>query len=456
MQVSTIYREHQIVTATPQFDQNDHASYSIKRCLQIISDMIILIWKAITSVYRLTFDDQQGNSKGGKSENGKLSRGRITLPNGDWFKGELNERGFTGQGRETFDQGATREGHFKNGRWVQGKIRWPNGDWLNGELTTKGFFGKGRWTLADGTIAEGDFEKTQLIRGTITRANEEPLEIGKPPPEDENSKKETLTLDDGTIVEGDFASNGRLIRGKERPPEGVYIIPAPFKQEATQQKEFIFVGNGVKTKNDFQIHSFEGQPEEGCGFSDRWIIYRSGRRLEGIERVSKRAIEQVGNETVDYLQGTKTIEQLDIRENNTLLTLKVVKFVDILIKKNVLTPAPHSTYLIRQAILKLSPHCSTSVIFTNSLNPLDWTDLNYLTNPSNWVNERFGIQAKLIIDYKILSQSLSNRIKGIFATRGNTGVGKSFFIKRYLDEQDHLIHGVLNPDYIKAILKKLD
>lgn len=62
----------------------------------------------------------------------------------------------------------------------------------------------------------------------------------------------------------------------------------------------------------------------------------------------------------------------------------------------------------------------------------------------------------MIIDYKILAQSLSDRLGRVIAMRGNSGAGKSYLMKKYLQEKNHLIHGILNPDYIKAILKKLD
>lgn len=101
---------------------------------------------------------------------------------------------------------------------------------------------------------------------------------------------------------------------------------------------------------------------------------------------------------------------------------------------------------------------------------MDYNNLEYLVNLSNWIIERVARQTKLIIDYNILSRSLSEGLKNvILATRGNTGVGKSYWIQQslieqmfqrcseeYLQANDHLVHGVLNPDHVKAILKKLD
>lgn len=183
-----------------------------------------------------------------------------------------------------------------------------------------------------------------------------------------------------------------------------------------------------------------------------------------------RSIEEL---LIGYLEAAVPLEGIEINEDNAIIILKISKIIDYLIKERgfLKSSIKNSTYSIRQAVLKKVPiGVTTCQVYTNSISPADYNTLEYLVNPLNWVTERVGKQAKIIIDYTILSRSLSERMrKVVVVTRGNTGVGKSHWIvqslrqhllprylEKCLDEHDEFVHGVLNPDHVKATLKKID
>lgn len=166
-----------------------------------------------------------------------------------------------------------------------------------------------------------------------------------------------------------------------------------------------------------------------------------------------------------YIKRLLPLDRLGINKENPMTSLKSVKTVDLLNSRGGVARSRslHSSYHIRQMILDHSSSrlLTTAAVYTHSLNPADWVRLDYLMDPANWLNERVALQVKLMIDQEILARSLAKPMRGtVVATRGNTGVGKSFrthsILKDYLLENEHLIHGVLNPDYLKSILKKID
>lgn len=188
------------------------------------------------------------------------------------------------------------------------------------------------------------------------------------------------------------------------------------------------------------------------------------RAVKGVEEGDKVLLEEKDKERkiVSFLKGATTLSELHVTEENAQHVLLAIKAVDkALSNSRRLFFKKKTSYLIRQHILQMgSSAITTCAVFTYSPYPEIYTHLDYLMNPKNWINERVVAQTKLIIDYNILAHSLSQIIKPlVVATRGNTGVGKSFWVHRfigeYLKENIQLEEGVLNPDLIKARLKKM-
>lgn len=171
-------------------------------------------------------------------------------------------------------------------------------------------------------------------------------------------------------------------------------------------------------------------------------------------------LESAERDIFTFLEGKRKMSELGITDQNARMILTTIKIIDQAMR-NYSVICKRTSYQIRQLILQISGHeMTTCEVYTASPNPQNYTDFNYLTDAKSWVNERVATQAKLVIDYNILSRSLSQRLRPlIFATRGNTGVGKSYWVNRFIQENvgEHLqlTNGVLNPDIIKANLKEM-
>lgn len=182
-------------------------------------------------------------------------------------------------------------------------------------------------------------------------------------------------------------------------------------------------------------------------------------------RENRPKIKGIKKKIIDFLDCRRQLEEINITEKNALLILEITKLVDLSLRKNSPDGSPYrrsdrTTYPIRQRILKVSKEVTTCQVFTNTLLSQNFLDLSYLMQQQNWVNERVALHAKLIIHHSICSRSLSQKIKPkVVAIRGNTGVGKSFWvmhhIKDSLEDNEQLMEGVLNPDSIKGILKRI-
>lgn len=207
---------------------------------------------------------------------------------------------------------------------------------------------------------------------------------------------------------------------------------------------------------DLEI-SDEFQSSDYYTIFHRAVMYiRRGGKSEEDESYSL-SLELTEQKIFDFLQGIDSLESIGITEHNALSVLRITKIIDIANRKNL--GSNLSSYPIRKKILQISSsEVSTCEVYTNSFKPEKYTSFDYLIKTNSWVDERVAEQAKLTINYTLLSKSLSQRIKGtVIATRGNTGVGKSFwvkhFVKKYLEENKNILQGVLNPDCIKAVLK---
>lgn len=88
-----------------------------------------------------------------------------------------------------------------------------------------------------------------------------------------------------------------------------------------------------------------------------------------------------------------------------------------------------SSYDIRTKILEIDPNFTTNEIYTKTLDPRKFKNRNYLMHSVNWIPERVGYQAKLIINQFVKTLSLSKHLNlftnNNFIIRGPTGAGKS-------------------------------
>lgn len=300
---------------------------------------------------------------------------------------------------------------------------WPNGYWREGT-----FEGKGLQVDKDGNTFEGFFKGGQLIQGKIT-----PI--------------------DGISVAESGEKKYLINTGAYEFSLGISLHMIPLSSIYNN----CFCKNQWNFSQNELILDFQGHDDVLLFYIRKACIHRMN--LE--QKIS------------DFIRGKNGLSEIAINGYNALYVLMIAKIIDSLARRQgILTPRmKRSTYLIRQAVLKKVPNeVSTCQVFTNSLNPADYDSLEYLVNSQNWVDERVAAQTKLIIDYNILSRTLSARMSNVVvALRGNTGVGKShliqeslkhYFLPKYLreslHEHDDFVHGVLNPDRFKAILKKID
>ena len=99
-------------------------------------------------------------------------QGRVELPNGDVYEGDLINGKMTGKGRLTYANGDIYEGDLVDGmRSGKGKMTFSGfvyeGSFIDNKMT-----GKGRLTYPNGTVYEGDFIDCMLTgKGRITWPN---------------------------------------------------------------------------------------------------------------------------------------------------------------------------------------------------------------------------------------------------------------------------------------------
>ena len=119
----------------------------------------------------------------GNWENGNLKNGRIFLPNGNIYEGQIKDSTFNGKGilktfkneilyegdfvngekngngKIIFEDGTIYEGNIEKGKFKgNGKMIWKNGYEYIGEFNGPILNGKGKLTGPEGDIYEGDFE----------------------------------------------------------------------------------------------------------------------------------------------------------------------------------------------------------------------------------------------------------------------------------------------------------
>jgi hypothetical protein len=85
--------------------------------------------------------------------------GKLTLPHGHVYEGDLVDGKPNGKGKLTWANGHVFEGDFADGKpYGKGKLRWANGNVFEGDFADATPHGKGKMTYKDGRVQEGNWE----------------------------------------------------------------------------------------------------------------------------------------------------------------------------------------------------------------------------------------------------------------------------------------------------------
>ena len=235
----------------------------------------------------------------GNWENGELKYGRVFLPNGDIYEGEIQNSEFNGKGKIISNDNIY-EGNFENGEKTgYGKIIFNDGTIYEGNLEKGEFKGNGHMTWKNGYEYEGEFDGSIL------------------------TGKGKLTSQDGDIYEGDFVNN--LFHGK-----GKYIYN---KSRNIYEGDFQYgvkKGKGVFTCVDQYIYDGNWDNDLPCGFGkvSNWeknVIFKCTWRYG---KIAEEPTFEAGNEedfkTIDFkikpeemIINTKKLPHLEVLESDS-------------------------------------------------------------------------------------------------------------------------------------------
>lgn len=190
------------------------------------------------------------------------------------------------------------------------------------------------------------------------------------------------------------------------------------------------------------------------------------RILRYIEGGDEEILEPDERKVIELIESKIEIEIDDIRKftdsRKLLETVKIIDLAFIEYNKKTRNKKCINTYNARTKILEAYPVFSTNEIYTRTLDPKKLKNREFLRDPKNWISERVGHQAKIIINQYIKTKALSHRLvtssSHWFIIRAPTGGGKSHFIRKMFQsmlEENEANSGILNPDEIKFSLKKL-
>lgn len=190
-------------------------------------------------------------------DDGILIYGRVFLPNGDFYEGEIEDSTFNGKGKMILANGEKYKGDFLRGEKTgRGLYEYPDGTKYEGEIVKGEFDGNGIMTWPNGVVYEGRFTGPVLNGcGKISNIK-------------------------GEKYNGIFSQN--LFHGR-----GEYM----FENGDVYQGDFsmgVINGKGTFKRNDGFI--FEGEWSNGKpnGFGK---VYYSDRIIKGIWRNGKIAEE---------------------------------------------------------------------------------------------------------------------------------------------------------------------
>lgn len=163
----------------------------------------------------------------------------------------------------------------------------------------------------------------------------------------------------------------------------------------------------------------------------------------------------------NYMRGLVQVEELGLRPDNALEMLTHIKLFDWAIALNNASDFnvnyPRTSFEIKSKILQLCPQLKSWEVFMKTVFPQKMRQLPAWLDANNWPTEHMALKAKTVANQYILARSLAERLGAsepagrIIAVRGNSGCGKSTYMRRLAG---FLMKGILNPDPIKAVMKR--
>ncbi len=144
----------------------------------------------------------------------------FRLENGDYYKGEVEDRLRTGKGLYIWADERQYEGDFLENRMHgQGTYTWPDGRTYTGTFVEDQRQGRGVLTWPNGNRYEGEFRNNQMHgQGTFTWANRDIYRGSFV--EDERTGQGTFTWHTGEVYEGEFKNGVPDGRGFFSWPDG--------------------------------------------------------------------------------------------------------------------------------------------------------------------------------------------------------------------------------------------
>ena len=233
-------------------------------------------------------------------EKGELIFGRVFLPKGDIYEGEIKNSEFNGKGKLISNNGDIYDGDFENGEKTgYGKITFSDGTIYEGNLEKGEFKGKGHMNWKNGYDYNGEF-KGPILNG-----------------------KGKLSFIDGDIYEGDFENNLFHGKGKYTYAKSGDIYEGEFQYGVKK-------GKGIFTTQEYK---YDGNWDNDlpCGFGNVINLKNNGI-MKCIWRYGKMAeeptYEQVNEDDFNSIDlniikpeemnlNTKGLPHLDIVENDS-------------------------------------------------------------------------------------------------------------------------------------------
>ncbi|MCH9621708.1 MAG: hypothetical protein S4CHLAM20_11340 [Chlamydiia bacterium] len=245
------------------------------------------------------------------------------------------------------------------------------------------------------------------------------------------------------------------------PKEMVQVLTLVSADTSLEEKQVKLLKD---VKNSISLTS--KSVNKKVGKSPREISLEEGE-LPKIDEGFKKAL-------IGYLKGVSSARELNINKNNYKEALVQIKIFDLEMDR-----VPHSrntlgfqlsTYELRTRCLVASEGKMPSFeAYTKSINnkyfknPFSMASREYASHEENYVTERVALHSQVVMKYSSDMIGLSNRFNNkeptIYALSGNTAVGKSYMAKSDAEfvkgiDEDGEATGALNPDSVKALLRK--
>ena len=190
-------------------------------------------------------------------ENGELKYGKIFMPDGTIYEGQINNSRFKGEGKLIYKD-AEYIGTFENEEFKKGKLKWNNGYEYYGDFNGNTLQGKGKLINPDGDIYTGDFENNYFHgEGKYEYFNSKNLYEG----EFEYGMKKgkgKYTANNQFVYEGTWDNDMPFGYGKLSNWDNTCVLKCTFRAGKIAENPIYEIGS----KENFDTDDFEIKPEE--------------------------------------------------------------------------------------------------------------------------------------------------------------------------------------------------